>query len=110
MAIISDLPETNLRRASALLCFFMCLLPLCAVARMTGPDTLQSDSIFLFKEKILFRHASSVLDRDFAGNSDRLVSIRTFLTDTCGKNILNVSVIGSYSPEGTATFLSLIHI
>lgn len=104
MAIISNLPETNLRRASALLCFFMCLLPLCAVARMTGPDTLQSDSIFLFKEKILFRHASSVLDRDFAGNSDRLVSIRTFLTDTCGKNILNVSVIGSYSPEGTATF------
>lgn len=104
MVTVFGMPDINLKRALVLLCLFMCLLPLYAVAYVTGPDSLQSESVFLFKEKVLFRHASSSLDRDFGGNKDRLDSIRMFLTDTCGRNILNISVIGSYSPEGTLAF------
>lgn len=104
MASFFYLYGINIRRAFALLCFFMYIMPINAIAGEIGPDTLNTDTVALYKEKIFFRHASSVILPDFSGNSSRLDSIRSFLTDTCARDILNIKIIGSYSPEGKKAF------
>lgn len=103
MATFFYLYGRNLRRVSTLLWLFMCILPINAIAGKTDSDTIISDTV-LFNEKIFFRHASSVVLPDFSGNSSRLDSIRSFLTDTCARDILNIKIIGSYSQEGKKAF------
>lgn len=71
----------------------------------TSTDTLHNnDTVSIFTEKILFPKGSAIVSRDFSGNSVRIDSIFSFLSKTDTPNILNVKVVGSYSPEGNYTF------
>lgn len=64
-------------------------------------DTVRSS---IFKERILFPKAFAVVQPDFADNSDRIDSIRSFLSDDDTHDFLSVKVTGLYSPEGEYAF------
>lgn len=69
------------------------------------PDSLQnSDSVSVFTENILFPKSSAVILRDVAGNGSAIDSIQRFLSLTDSLNIIDVTVIGSHSPEGGNAF------
>lgn len=68
-------------------------------------DSLQNcDSICVFTENLLFPQSSAVILRDFAENGAAIDSIRRFFTVTDSLNLIDIEVIGSYSPEGKAAF------
>lgn len=68
-------------------------------------DTTQSanasrDTISAFSAKILFPKNSATISRGHAGNSARIDSIYSFLSETNTGELLDVKIAGSYSPEG----------
>lgn len=76
------------------------------VVGSTAPtDTLRNrDNVCVFTEKILFPKASSVILRGFSENAYAIDSIRRFLSVNDSRNLIDIRVIGSHSPEGKNTF------
>lgn len=84
-------------------------LPVYGTSAFTGSegktDTLQNNSgISVFRETLLFPKASSVVLRDFEGNGAVIDSICRFFSDTANRNLIDIKVTGSYSPEGKYWF------
>lgn len=68
-------------------------------------DTLHnSNDVCVFRETLLFPKASSAVLRDFAGNRAAIDSICRFFLVTDTRNLIDIKVIGSYSPEGKYAF------
>ncbi len=75
------------------------------VGSVVPTDTLQNrDNLCVFTEKILFPKASSVIFRGFSENASAIDSIRRFLSVNDSRNLIDIRVIGSHSPEGKNTF------
>lgn len=69
------------------------------------PGTLPNcDTVQVFTERILFPKASSVILRGFSGNASAIDSIRRFLSVNDSRNLIDIKVIGSHSPEGKISF------
>lgn len=103
-----------LRAGVGVFLFFSISLPATALAAGSIAPTepshdedvppIYNDTLSVYTQKILFPRASAVVLRDFAGNDARIDSIASFLAGTGARNLLNVRVTGSYSPEGTHAF------
>lgn len=63
-----------------------------------------SNDVFVFTKTLLFPKASSVVLPDFAKNRATIDSIRRFFSVTDTRNLIDIKVIGSYSPEGKYAF------
>lgn len=65
----------------------------------------ECDSSYTFVGRVMFPKSSAVVSYSFADNQVRVDSIRSFLLNLNPPlNLLSVSVIGSYSPEGGREF------
>lgn len=78
--------------------------PVSTVSECTTDTLYNSNDVCVFTETLLFPKASSVVLRDFAGNEAAIDSIRSFFSVTDTRNLIDIKVIGSYSPEGGYAF------
>lgn len=104
MALLYQTRITYHKRRFLLFWVFLVSLRIHAIATDSIPDTLHHDTIRTFTEKILFPKASAIVSGQFAGNQAHIDSIRSFLSNSEGRNHLSVKIIGSYSPEGKYAF------
>lgn len=84
-------------------------LPVHGASVFTGSDdttdTLpDSNDVCVFTETLLFPKASSAVIRDFARNGAAIDSIHRFFSVTDTRNLVDIKVTGSYSPEGDNAF------
>lgn len=63
-----------------------------------------SNAVCVFTETLLFPKASSVVLQDFARNRLAIDSIYRFFSVTDTRNLIDIKLIGSYSPEGKKAF------
>lgn len=104
MAYIEYQPRIiNDKRRLILLFALLCVLRINAAPYLMT-DTLQKDSVCIYREKVLFPKASAVISDKFADNQVHIDSIRSFFSNFGTMKLLSVKVTGSYSSEGKYSF------